>query len=586
MLKHIEIKSIFFLFTFFFIIAFGYFYWYGTYVLFFQENQSLFILSYNHLYEFASKPGGLIVFISNFLTQFYINPLIGSLIIAVIISLTGFIFYKTARLIHPNSPVMVLFAFLPSGVLLLMQTHYFHLMEYNLGFLLVLLFFMFSVSPEKKSYPLSVLLLFPLFYYIAGAFAIVYLGLYLFYCLLFHRGKFMYLYMILLLGVAVTTYFLFKNVLFLVPSSHLFKYPFPFVNDSKHELLLIIYVGLLALFLILLRLKGLSNLIKKKQVFYPASALPVLFLIIYFLSELYNPQTDRVLQIEKLIVQEKWQEAIDFQENFPAENLIGQYFYNVALAETNQLTSRLFYGRQDFNANSLILPWDKEYLNWGAHFFYTVGLVNEAHRWAYEEMVVYGKRPVNMQLLVKTNLINGNYKRAETFLSELKKTIHYSTWAKEYEKLLVDTTLIPSHPEIGSKREILPHTKFVIEVSSPQNNLPLLLNANPMNKKACEYLMAWLLLTKDVTTLMNNLGILKELEYKNIPRHIEEAILAYYNNTRKFPELHGYKISEDTNARYKQYVSVYNDFKNNPALLKSKLEEGFGNTFWFYFHFK
>ncbi len=587
MLKaNIEVKSIHYLFTFFFLGVFSYFYWYGTYVLFFQENQSLFIFSYNHLYEFISKPGGLLVFIADFLTQFYTFPLIGSLIIAVIITLTGYTFYNIARLINPNSPLLFLFAFLPSGILLLMQTHYYHLMEYNLGFLLVLLFFMLSVSSKKNSFPISVLILFPVFYYIAGAFSIVYFGLYLIYFLLFQKVKFKYLFVILLLGIVVTTYFLFKNVLFLVPSDHLLKYPLSFMNDNKHKLLLIIYIGLLALFPVLLKFKGLSNLIKKKQLFYPASALPVFLLIMVGLSKLYNPQTDRVLQIEKLIVQERWQEAITFQEKFPAENLIGQYFYNVALAETGQLTNRLFYGRQDFKANSLILPWNKEYLNWGVHFFYTVGLVNEAHRWAYEEMVVYGKRPVNMKMLVKTNLINGNYKRAEIFISELKKTIYYSRWAKEYEKLVVDTALIPSHPEIGSKREILPQTKFVIEVSSPQNNLPLLFNGNPTNKKAGEYLMAWLLLTKDVESLIKNLSILKEMEYEKIPRHLEEAIIAYYNSTQQFPDLYGYKISDETNNRFKQYASVYNTYKNNPALLKSKLEEDFGNTFWFYFHFK
>ena len=132
-----------------------------------------------------------------------------------------------------------------------------------------------------------------------------------------------------------------------------------------------------------------------------------------------------MVKLERLIFEEKWDEAIRFQEKKPARNLIGEYFYNIALSETDQLCDRLFYGPQDFLAGSLVLPWGDAHLNRGGYFYYAIGLMNEAHRWAYEEMVVYGYRPQNIRMLAKTSLINGDYTMARKYINILKRTIYY-----------------------------------------------------------------------------------------------------------------------------------------------------------------
>jgi hypothetical protein len=97
-------------------------------------------------------------------------------------------------------------------------------------------------------------------------------------------------------------------------------------------------------------------------------------------------------------------------------------------------------------------------------------------------MVVYGCRPQNMKLLVKTSLINGQYRIAENYIRILKNTIYYRNWAKEYEKMVGDTSIIRSHPELENKIKILPRDDFFIFLESPQNNLPSLLEVNPANK--------------------------------------------------------------------------------------------------------
>jgi hypothetical protein len=232
------------------------------------------------------------------------------------------------------------------------------------------------------------------------------------------------------------------------------------------------------------------------------------------------------------------------------------------------------------------LPWGDEHLNRGAYFYYSIGLINEAHRWAYEEMVVYGYRPENIKLLAKTSLIDGDYKVARKYLNILKSTIYYRDWAKKYEKLADNPDLIKSDPELGAKLKILPKSNFFILFNEPQNNLPIILEAQPDNRRAFEYYLAGLLLTKNVEIIMNNISKMKDMGYTSIPRHIGEAIFIYYNSTKIIPDLGGLKINAETQLRFDHYFASYVEARKNPSTMKEKMQKEFGNTFWYYFHFK
>jgi hypothetical protein len=266
--------------------------------------------------------------------------------------------------------------------------------------------------------------------------------------------------------------------------------------------------------------------------------------------------------------------------------MIGQYFYNIALSESGQLCDRLFYGRQDFGTRSLFLPWSSEHINWGAYSFYAIGLINEAQRWAYEEMVVYGPRPQNMKLLVKTSLLTGNYRLTKKYTDILENTLFYKSLSGKYGKMAEDTSLIRSDPELGNKLSILPRSDFFIYLESPEANLPLLVDKNPENKRAFEYMMSWLMLGKNVDILVNNIKLMKKMGYTRIPRHIEEAVLLYYNSKGVFPDMGGLTISNETRMRFDQYFATYMTARQNPSTLKEKMQKQFSNTFWYYFHFK
>jgi hypothetical protein len=201
-------------------------------------------------------------------------------------------------------------------------------------------------------------------------------------------------------------------------------------------------------------------------------------------------------------------------------------------------------------------------------------------------MVVYGRRPQNMKMLVKSGLLTGNYRLAEKYTRILDNTIFYRSWAERYQKMAVDTSLIRSDPELGKKLSTLPGADFFIHLESPENNLPMLVDENPENRKAFEYMMSWLMLSKEVEILANNIRLMKKMGYTRIPRHIEEAIMIWYNSKKALPDLGGLEISPETRLRFDQYFTTYVSARQNPKLLEETMRLKFADTFWYYFHFK
>jgi len=592
MKKNVSISSklpeydVWLLIIIFFISSFVFFFSAGSYILFFQEQQHLFIYLPDFYSKFLLKPGGLLDLAGLFLTQFYFNSPAGSLILSLFLSLPSVvIFFINRRLKTGNlfSPVLLL---IPSLSLFLMQSHYYHTMSYNLGYLMVLLYFLFAVSSGSRKIYILTLILFPLFYYVTGAYALIFTGLYFIYTLVYLKGARRIIYPLSVIALTGVTLLVSARIIFVLPMKQLLTYPLPYVNNSTHRFLTVFLTLYIIMYPSLTLISGHAKKINRAFYVFRLSLAFMLFTGTGFLLlNKYNPEVARVVNLEKLVFEEKWQEAVKYYEMYPAKNIIAQYFYNISLTETDQLCDRMFFGRQDSGIKSLFLPWDDEHLNWGAHVFYSIGLVNEAHRWAYEELVVYGYRPQNLKMLIKTNLINGNIRMAEKYISILKKTIFYRNLAEEYEKFIHDTTLIKAHPELGKKKAILPRDNFFIFLDSPQDNLPLLVEANPGNRRAFEYLMAWLLLNKDVETAVMNIPKMKELGYTKIPGHIEEAVMIYYNSKRVMPDLGGLTVSYATTERFSRYVATYSGLRQRAALSGKNMEPEFGNTYWFYFHF-
>jgi len=579
-------RDVWFSMTVFFFIAFAYFCFVANYVLYFQETQALFVFSGEFLNQRLVKPGGLVEYAGKFLTQFYASRVAGSLVAAFFLTLPALsLCYINRKLINGAAVSFPLMFHVPA-LMMVMQSNYYHLMEYNIGFNVALLFFLFAVSSGRVWRKIAVLLLFPLLWYVSGGYSLIFAGMYLVYILLAERERHSLIFAGLLVAVSGVTYLVFSRLLFLEPPANIIFYPLPFLENSAYIAAFAALVLFLVLYPVISRALARLSAGKKKAWYFMVPAGLIVAVAIVLSLMVYNPQTARVVELERLVFAGRYDDAIEYQEKKPARNLIGQYFYNYSLAETGKLCDRLFEGNQDFGYGSLILPWGDVHLSRGAYFYYAIGLTNEAHRWAYEEMIVYGYRPENIRMLAKTSLLNRDYQMAQKYVNILKKTIFYRKWALEIEKMINNPGLIQTHPEFGQKLRLIPTTNFFVQFNEPQNNLPLIIESQPGNKTALEYYLAGLLLSKNVEIAVDSIRKLRTLGYTRIPRYLEEAALIMYNSTGIAPDLGGLPISAESSDRFSRYFTAYVAARQDQARLKERMEKDFSDTFWYYFHFK
>jgi hypothetical protein len=578
---------IFFSLALLFILSATYFYWFHSDIFFYQENRSLFIFSSEYLQKFTKKPGGLLEYAANFLTQWYFNTVSGSLLVSSLFVLVCIVFIEINKQLSADKSFSLVFVLLPSCLLLVLQKSYDHLMYNNIGFLVVAIWFLFSVFMENKRLGLIIPGLFPFFFYIAGSFALIYLGMYIIYGIFYQKGIQSFTKPVSLTLIAFLTFLLFKEVLFLQPVNHLLRYPIPIINFSGLPVFLYLLCGYIILFPLVIKTIGLVKQNKKISGVLPLITVLIVFLTtLCILSRPLDPVLANIIEFEKFVNKQDWDSIIKQHESTPATNIAGQYYYNLALSEKGQLCDRLFYSRQDFGTGSLALPHDDKIIDKDVYFYYAVGLINEAHHLAVESMVKNGYIPENIKFLIKTELINRNLKVAERFINVLKKTLHYRCWAEKYEKMIYDTALLYSDSELREKIKMLPKKDFFLSANDMQN-IELILISNPDNKIAFEYKLARLLFEKDVEAIVKEVKKIKEMGYTRIPRYIEQAILEEMNSKKEVPDMYGLAISSETELLFKQYMRDYNLNKNIDRLLfEEKMKNSWGKTFWFYNEFR
>jgi hypothetical protein len=218
------------------------------------------------------------------------------------------------------------------------------------------------------------------------------------------------------------------------------------------------------------------------------------------------------------------------------------------------------------------------------HYYYNIGLINEARHLAFELMVRNGYTPENIKMLIRTELINCNFSVAGRYLNVLKKTLRYRSWADKYEKFLFNPELLKADPELGEKIKLMPQADFFI-VTGEAKNIDQFIKSNPSNRKAFEYKMARLLLEKDLIAVEQEIKNMRSIGYTSLPRHIDEAVVAFRAFAGSVPDLGGLSSSPETGNRFVGYTQVVNDLKGNKSLIEKRMKKTEKNTFWYYLQF-
>ena len=561
-----------------------YLYYFSEYIFFYQEKSSLFLLSLSYLAEYLNLPGGFLVYLSKLQTTFYYYPLIGAILVSIEICAIIYLIFKTGYILTGKRLYFI--PFLLGAVLFYLQTYYQYQAFNNLALLLQLIMFYLGISYCKKRFEWIPVVLFPLYYIFFGGFSFLLFGLFSVYFI--QKKEWLKIGVGWLLGVLF--FYFGKEYLFFQTTESLLLFPFTVQNIGGQIKLFVPVMVLFVLFPLLLQLKmpKISSLhIKKIQV---CELVP--FLVIVVLGILVIPRIDKknmhYFHVEKLFYQQKYDELIAYNLQFPTTNSLTAFLNNVALVETGQLSNSFLKFPQSADGNSLFFKWEmiKSVLELGGNFYYEIGMINEAQRWAYEYMVMKGNSPEVMKMLIKTELIKGNYKVAEKYISMLERSLFYRKEASAFRALLYNDEAITTHPELGKKKALDAKADFFVQSDNPPANLDFIIQSDPANVPAIEYKLAWLMLQKDMQGIVEMLPLMEKAGYKRLPKNVEEAVVTYkLLSAGPMPELSILHINPQTEQRFQQYYRIFQQNQGSKQMAQQALAENFRDTYWYYVFF-
>ena len=558
----------------------------NRYILIFQEQNQLFRFNINFFAEFLERPGGLLEYAGAFLTQFFLFPGAGALILtiagAVIYLTTGYIFRK-------HRIKGILFSFVPVLLIASLHSNYLHTIAYTLGVMVSLGYLALYISAQNiKLHYFYIIFGLPLLYFISGGYALWSILLCLAYELLFSRGPSIFLKALLLILYAVLVPFLASQLIFYIEPGSAWTLFLPFFINAPVKYVLVLLFVYFPLVLI----------ISKVWMSYRGRDIPsagwsirtiiagTLFMVCsagLLLKFVYDSRTEILLGMDDCIQRSDWDGTLKFSSSYPDTNRLVMYFTNLALYKTGHMGDQMFHYPQA-GTSGLWLDWKRDGATafFGGEIYYQLAYTNEANRWAFEAMVAKGLNPRSLKRLTLTSIVNGEIILAEKYLNLLNQSLFYRKWAQHYTGLLSKPALLENDNEISRYREFLIQSDFFANTNNL--NLTTLLLNHPENKMAYDYLIASFLLESNLDGFVRIIQNLKYYGYSRLPVHYEEALIFYnaYNKSNFVPD--GFSLSPGTIKRFKDFASTFVRFGNKPELMEKELEKRHGKTYWYYLH--
>ncbi len=278
----------------------------------------------------------------------------------------------------------------------------------------------------------------------------------------------------------------------------------------------------------------------------------------------------------------EWEKVLDYTKRYldtGRYNRLISYFYHLALYHTGQLPYHLLDYPPRKGVEGLYFPWnsDSRESEYGHILYEELGYINEAQRWEFEAMVVWGETAPHLINLAKYNIINHRPLVARRFINKLKQSLFYRKEALQLEEW-VDGGKVP-----GLKNALEGKTDTPARFANVLNigpELQYLCERDSTNRMAFEYLMSNLLLSNHVVRFVNNLKRMESFSYAELPPLYEEALYIYKLGVseEEFSKL-GIGIKPETEQRFKRYYQLVQ--KKQPGALQKE----FGNTYWFYLNY-
>lgn len=444
------------------------------YVLGLQEQNQLFLFTWDYFRERIVLSGGFADYIAEFLTQFYYIPCLGSLLLAGL-----FVLLQKSVLLATGKGNWEVLSFLPPIMLLIYMEDHYVLLSFAVAIVIAtLLCALYRHYPKPVWASLAIIL----GYWLIGPAIFIFA----FFIAIKDRKWTSVLYLVLMVATVVVARF-----------TYLQQYPWKSVikgiNYYRMALTYPRLQDIISVCIVIIALIG-SKLPKPKAMLNVIIGTVITASGIIGIVTGYNKDVYELIAYDQLVRQEKWGELLKRAEKYQPASELGCVSINLALFMEGRMKEMPKF--KQYGTRGLILPNIRDFMSnsSSSEVFWRLGMVNEALRYSFdtqESLVNNRKSGRWMSRIAECQIINGRFDVAEKYLDILSHSLFYRNWAKSERRYLDNDAAIDSDPIYGYIRAVRFQEDFLYYYPEMDKMLGKLYYSNKNNVMAAWYYQAW-----------------------------------------------------------------------------------------------
>ena len=440
----------------------------------FQEQNQLFLFTWDYLAERMVVAGGLADYIAEFITQFNYIPVLGEVLMAIL-----FVIFQRSIARTIGKDEWYLLSFIAPVMMLAYMSDFFVLLSYMVALTIaVQLCALYRKHPNVIWSSIATVL----GYWLIGPAVFVFTV----YAALKEKNK----YSLILISLAISAVVVSKL-------TYMEQYPWKTVLCGVNYYRMAVTVPAMQVYITIASVLPavLSEFLPRPKVYINALlGLAVVAGGVWGIHKSYNKDIAELVAYENLVRHEDWNAVLKRAEKYQPNSELGSVTVNLALIMSGRGAELPEF--KQYGTRGLIQPRVRDYLSNSAssEVFWRLGMINECLRYAFdtqESLVNNRKSGRWMSRVAECQMLNGRYDAAEKYLDILSHSLFYRKWAENQRQYLRDEEAIMSNNVYAYLKTVRYKEDFLFFYPEMDKMLAKLYFENNNNVVAAWYYQAW-----------------------------------------------------------------------------------------------
>ncbi len=461
--------------------VFAFWMWLFPQDLSYQEQNQLFLFTWDYLGQRLALPGGPADWLSEFLVQFFYSRTAGALIMALLAILLQRLVWRAAKTSSKRDErSLYVLSFIPSLLMLVYQGDVEVLLSYPVALILAV-----ALCPAMSGARWNRLWLIPLGWWLTGPVILVPI---LLSCIRSRRWEDL----IILFYTGLVFFAGYRLLAAQYPARDAF---FGLNYYRLVESLPVLQIVIPAITLLTIWLCGLEIRLSRPLVPGIVTFIALALGTFAGVRMTYDKDTHETLAYDWLIRHERYADVISRAEKYQPHNPVSACSVNFCLFMNGQLDARLteFY---QCGTEGLVLPSIRDNLSdiTSAELLWMMGMPNLTLQYVFDvqESIQNGRKSGRfLSRIAECNIVNGWYDRAEKYLDILSQSLFYRKWARSRKAMIQDESLVAADPVYAYIRSVRFQDDFVTFYDGLDLMMAILYNQNKNNFMAAQYYTVW-----------------------------------------------------------------------------------------------